>query len=128
MFNNAVFQDRLINLRRRDERVSKKKRKNKRKGVKLTMEKSYCIIIEFRSKAICSPPTPIQYPENLSNSVNIILLFLLRETLGDCNIFLHCFEKRCIKPLLKQRQCQKAKHLWLVPCLFSVVLIRPFQL
>ena len=26
----------------------------------------------------------------------LILLFLLRETLGEFNIFLHCFENRCI--------------------------------
>ena len=63
------------------------------------MKESYSVIIEFRDLShtpkqfVRHPP---HYPENLPNSANIILLFLLRETLGEFNIFLHCFENRCI--------------------------------
>ena len=79
--------------------VKETEKKNKREQAKQTLKESYSVIIEFRDLAhtakqfVCHPP---QYPENLSNSVNIILLFLLRETLGKFNIFLHCFENKCI--------------------------------
>ena len=67
--------------------------------MKQTLKESYSVIIEFRDLAHTAKQFvrhPPQYPENLSNSVNIILLFLLRETLGKFNIFLHCFENKCI--------------------------------
>ena len=54
------------------------------------MEESYSVIIEIRNLAhtakqfVRHPPL---YPENLSNSVNIILLLLLRETLTAFHIF-----------------------------------------
>ena len=79
--------------------MSVEETEKKRKQVKQTLKESYNVIIEFRDLAHTAKQfvrhTP-QYPGNLSNSVNIILLFLLRETLGMFNIFLHCFENKCI--------------------------------
>ena len=46
------------------------------------MKESYSVIIEFRDLAHTAKQFvrhPPQYPENLSNSVNIILLFLCIE-------------------------------------------------
>ena len=62
------------------------------------MKESYSVNIEFRDLAQAANQFvrhPPQYPENLSNNVNTILLFLLRETLGEFDIFLHCFGNRC---------------------------------
>ena len=67
--------------------------------MKLTLKESYSVIVEFKDVAHTAEQFvrhPPQYPENLSNSVNIILLFLLRETPGKFNKFLHCFENKCI--------------------------------
>ena len=76
----------------------KETEKNKREQAKQTLKESYSVIIEFRDLAHTAKQFvrhPPQYPENLSNSVNIILLFLLRKTLGKFNIFLHSFENKC---------------------------------
>ena len=84
------------------------------------------MIIEFRNLARTAKQfvrhSP-QYPENLSKSVNIILLFLLRETLGEFNIDVLTSSETVSVPKGKISVVSST-----VARLFFVVLIRPFQL